>query len=228
MLMRTALHQTATSPAAARPRTGVSPGPHYASGSLELMGAPMPYARNVEIYGEHEPTEYLYKVISGGVRIYRVLTDGRRQISAFLLPGDTFGLEAGESHSCSAEAMADSVVLVTKRSAVLSLAQRDPQVARELWTLTARALGRVQNHMLALVKTAQERIAAFLLEMAERKPGAFVELPMSRQDIADYLGLTIETVSRTLTQLEQKAAIAVPSSRRIVLRNRAMLAQLNA
>jgi CRP-like cAMP-binding protein len=75
----------------------------------------------------------------------------------------------------------------------------------------------------------RERIAAFLLEMAERKPGgAFVELPMSRQDIADYLGLTIETVSRTLTQLEHQAAIAVPSSRRIVLRNRAALSELNA
>ena len=229
MLMRTALHQTATSPAAvARARNGVPPGPHAASDPLGLMGAPVPYARNVEIYGEHEPAEYLYKVISGGVRIYRVLTDGRRQISAFLLPGDMFGLEAGESHSCSAEAMADSVVRVIKRSAVLSLAQRDPEVARELWTLTARELGRVQDHMLALVKTAQERIAAFLLEMAERRPGAFVELPMSRQDIADYLGLTIETVSRTLTQLEQKAAIALSSSRRIVLRNRSMLTQLNA
>jgi CRP-like cAMP-binding protein len=229
MLMRTALHQTATSPAAAaRARNGVPPSPHAGSGPLELMGAPVPYARNVEIYGEHEPAEYLYKVISGGVRIYRVLTDGRRQISAFLLPGDMFGLEAGESHSCSAEAMADSVVLVIKRSAVLSLAQRDPEVARELWTLTARELGRVQDHMLALVKNAQERIAAFLLEMAERIPGVCVELPMSRQDIADYLGLTIETVSRTLTLLEQKATIALPSSRRIVLRNRLALAQLNA
>jgi CRP/FNR family transcriptional regulator, nitrogen fixation regulation protein len=124
--------------------------------------------------------------------------------------------------------MADSVVLVIKRSAVLSLAQRDPEVARELWTLTARELGRVQDHMLALVKNAQERIAAFLLEMAERIPGVCVELPMSRQDIADYLGLTIETVSRTLTLLEQKATIALPSSRRIVLRNRLALAQLNA
>ena len=221
MLMRTALHQTATSPAAAaRARTGVLPGPRSAANSLALMGAPVPYARNVEIFGEHEPAEYLYKVISGGVRIYRVLTDGRRQISAFLLPGDMFGLEAGESHSCSAEAMADSVVLVIKRTAVLSLAQRDPEVARELWTLTARELGRAQDHMLALVKTAQERIAAFLLEMAERIPGLAVELPMSRQDIADYLGLSLETVSRTLSALQTAAAIEVSTSRRIVLRNR--------
>jgi CRP-like cAMP-binding protein len=226
MLMRTAMHQSSTRSAiTARTRDGVTP----AADPFELMGAPVPYARNVEIYGEHEPAEYLYKVVSGGVRTYRVLTDGRRQISAFLLPGDMFGLDAGETHSCSAEAIADSVVLVIKRSAVLALAQRDGEVARELWALTARELERVQGHMLALVKNAQERIAAFLLEMAERVPrSTYVELPMSRQDIADYLGLTIETVSRTITQLEQQAAIAVPSSRRIVLRNRSALARLNA
>ena len=79
-----------------------------------------------------------------------------------------------------------------------------------------------------LIKTAQERVAGFLLEMAARAPAGEVELPMSRQDIADYLGLTIETVSRTLTQLENSAAIAVPSSRRIVLRNQAALSRLNA
>jgi CRP-like cAMP-binding protein len=193
------------------------------------MGAPMPFARNVEIYGEGEPADYIYKVVSGAVRCYRVLDDGRRQIGAFHLPGDMFGLEAGTAHASSAEAIADSVVLVIKRSAVLALAQRDPEVARQMWTLTAQELGRVQNHMLLLIRNAQERIASFLLEMAERAPGAdSVELPMSRQDIADYLGLTIETVSRTLTQLEGEAAIALPTSRRVVLRNRTALRQLNA
>ena len=192
------------------------------------MGAPMPFARNAEIYGEDEPAEYLYRVVSGAVRTYRVLHDGRRQIGAFLLPGDMFGLEAGATHATSAEAVADSVVLVIKRSAVIALADRDPDVARQLWTLTAKELGRAQNHMLVLVRNAQERIASFLLEMAERAPGAdSVELPMSRQDIADYLGLTIETVSRTLTQLEAEAAIALPTSRRVVLRDRSALTRLN-
>jgi CRP/FNR family transcriptional regulator, nitrogen fixation regulation protein len=158
-----------------------------------------------------------------------VLNDGRRQIGAFLLPGDMFGLEAGATHASSAEAVADSVILVIKRSAVVALAERDPEVASQMWTLTARELGRAQNHMLLLIRNAQERIAAFLLEMAERAPGAdAVELPMSRQDIADYLGLTIETVSRTLTQLEAEAAIALPTSRRVVLRNRSALSELNA
>jgi CRP-like cAMP-binding protein len=230
MLMRIAMHPTSSRRAAAqRGRNGLFPSPNAPDNSLDLIGAPMPFARNAEIYGEDEPAEYLYKVISGAVRTYRVLHDGRRQIGAFVLPGDMFGLEAGATHASSAEAIADSVVLVIKRSAVVALAQRDPEVARQMWTLTAQELGRAQNHMLVLVRNAQERIAAFLLEMAERRPGAdSVELPMSRQDIADYLGLTIETVSRTLTQLEAEAAIALPTSRRVVLRNRSALNRLNA
>jgi CRP-like cAMP-binding protein len=95
--------------------------------------------------------------------------------------------------------------------------------------LTGRELARVQDHVLLLIKTARERVAGFLLEMADRGPNdEAVELPMSRQDIADYLGLTIETVSRTLTGLESAATIALPSSRRVVLRNRAALRQMNA
>ena len=229
MLMRTAIHPTSSRhPAAIRGRNGV-PAPHSTGSSLDLMGAPMPFARNAEIYGQDEPAEYLYRVVRGAVRTYRVLNDGRRQIGSFLLPGDMFGLEAGETHACSAEAIADSIVLVIKRSAVVALAERDPEVARQMWTPTAQELGRAQNHMLLLVRNAQERIAAFLLEMAERAPGAeSVELPMSRQDIADYLGLTIETVSRTLTQLEGEAAIALPTSRRVVLRNRSALRRLNS
>jgi CRP-like cAMP-binding protein len=197
--------------------------------SIEFMGAPMPFARNAEIYGENEPAEYLYKVISGTVRTYKVLNDGRRQIGAFYLPGDVFGMEIGDEHSFSAEAIIDSKVLVIKRSALIALAARDNDVAHQLWSMTAGELQRAQDHIMLLIKTAQERVAGFLLEMARRSAVATeVELPMSRQDIADYLGLTIETVSRTLTQLENSAAIAVPTSRRIVLRNRAALTRLNA
>jgi CRP/FNR family nitrogen fixation transcriptional regulator len=199
-----------------------------AGNSIELMGAAMPYARNTEIFGENEPAEYLYRVISGAVRTYKVLNDGRRQIGGFYLPGDVFGLEVGDEHTFSAEAITECKVLVIKRSSVVALAARDSSIARELWTMTASELQRAQDHIMLLIKTAQERVAGFLLEMASRKPGSSeIELPMSRQDIADYLGLTIETVSRTLTQLEQSAAIAVPASRRIVLRNRAVLSRLN-
>ena len=197
--------------------------------TMEIMGASMSYARNAEIYGENEPTEYLYKLISGTVRTSKILNDGRRQIGEFYLPGDLFGHEVGSEHSFSAEAITDVKVIVIKRSAVEALAARDNDVARQLWAMTGRELQRMQEHILLLVKSAQERVAGFLLEMAERiKSTDELELPMSRQDIADYLGLTIETVSRTLTILENSAAIALPTSRRIVLRNRAALRRLNA
>jgi CRP/FNR family nitrogen fixation transcriptional regulator len=201
---------------------------HSDHSSIEFMGVAMHFGRNVEIYGENEPAEYLYKVISGSVRTYKVLADGRRQIGAFYLPGDIFGLEMGDDHSFSAEAIADSNIMIIKRSTVVALAARDNNVARQLWTLTGQELKRVQDHILLLIKTAQERVASFLLEMAARMScdKAF-ELPMSRQDIADYLGLTIETVSRTLTHLENTAAIELPSSRQVVLRNRAALGRLN-
>ena len=226
MTIRNSRHQ----PAASRLQPALPPtAPHAVGNSIELMGAVMPFARNTEIYGENEPAEYLYKVVAGAVRTYKVLNDGRRQIGAFYLPGDVFGLEIGEEHTFSAEAIVECKVMVIKRSALVALAARSHDVARQLWTMTATELQRAQGHIMLLIKTAQERVAGFLLEMAARSPSAnTVELPMSRQDIADYLGLTIETVSRTLTQLENSAAIAVPTSRRIVLRNRAALTRLNA
>jgi CRP/FNR family nitrogen fixation transcriptional regulator len=200
---------------------------HDLAGSIEMMGAPMAFARNCEIYGEDEAADYLYKVVSGAVRTYKVLADGRRQIQAFHLPGDIFGFEVENKHTLSAEAIVDSRVLVVKRSALETLAVRDNSIARELWALTARELQRVQRHVTLLIKTAQERVVSFLLEMADRAPGGTaVNLPMSRQDIADYLGVTIETVSRTLTGLETVAAIELPTSRRIVLRDQDALARL--
>jgi CRP-like cAMP-binding protein len=202
---------------------------HELSGAAELIGVPMSYGRNSEIYGESEPAEFLYKVISGTVRTYKVLNDGRRQIGGFYVPGDIFGLETGDEHTFSAEAITPCKVLVIKRSALVALAARDHEVARQLWTITGSELCRVQDHIMLLVKSAQERVAAFLLEMSRRvSAGNALELPMSRQDIADYLGLTIETVSRTLTTLENAATIELSSSRRIVLRNRSALSRLNA
>lgn len=203
-------------------------GAHAPASSIELMGAPMSFTRNAEIYGENEPADYVYKVVSGTVRTYKVLADGRRQIGAFYFPSDIFGLESGDEHTFSAEAVTDAKVLVIKRNALVALARRDNEVANQLLALTGCELRRVQDHIMLLIKTAQERVVGFLLEMSKRMPsGNQVELPMSRQDIADYLGLTIETVSRTLTHLENAAAIELPSSRRVVLRNRAALGRLN-
>ncbi len=196
---------------------------------VDVTGVPVSYARNEEIFGEGEPADYVYKVISGAARSYKVLNDGRRQIGGFHLPGELFGLGFGDVHHCSAESVGKSTILVIKRKSLIALAAADYRVAQFLLALTARELQRVQDHMLLLIRSAQERVAGFLLEMAERMAKAdAIDLPMSRQDIADYLGLTIETVSRTLTQLESAAAISVPTCRRIVLRNRNALNRLHA
>ena len=227
MLTQTAIHNGSFNHSSIRVMPSACAKQH--DDPIEMLGAPMLFARNSEIYGEGEPAEYIYKVLSGAVRTYKILSDGRRQIGSFHLPGDIFGLEGGDEHTLSAEAIAETKVLVIKHSAVMALADRDKNVARELWAMTRRDLQRVQEHILLLIKTAQERLASFLLEMANRLPGGnAVDLPMSRQDIADYLGLTIETVSRTFTQLENAATIEVPTSRRIVLRNRPALNRLNA
>ncbi|HYP34780.1 MAG TPA: helix-turn-helix domain-containing protein [Stellaceae bacterium] len=228
MLTRTAIRNVSQGQPATQPHRVPPPGATQ-TGAIELMGACMSFVANAEIYGENEPAEYLYKVVSGTVRTYKVLVDGRRQIGAFHLPGDIFGFETEDVHTFSAEAITECKITVIKRSAVMALAARDNEVARQMWTLTARELARVREHSLMLIKSAEERVAGFLLEMADRAPGGgAVELPMSRQDIADYLGLTIETVSRTLKHLEDAAAIEVPKCRRILLRNRSALRRLNA
>jgi CRP/FNR family transcriptional regulator, nitrogen fixation regulation protein len=229
------LTRTATQAVSSKRQSGCSPKavtpPRFdeCEGVIEMMGAPMPFARNSEIYGEGEPAEYLYKVVTGTVRTSKILADGRRQIGAFYIAGDLFGLEAGDEHTFSAEAISDTKVVMVKRSAIMATAARDGAVARELWAATGRELRNVQGHVLLLIKSAQERVAGFLLEMAERNRSIdVVELPMSRQDIADYLGLTIETISRTFTQLENSTVIAVPTARRIEIRNRSALNRLNS
>src|SRR6266511_4471942 len=229
MLTQTAIRNVSQREPATQPRRVPVPGAAMRTGTIELMGACMPFAANAEIYGENEPADYLNNHGSGTVRTYKVLVDGRRQVGAFHLPGDIFGFETGDEHTFSAEAITDCRIIVIKRSAVRALAARDNDVARQMWALTARELRRVQEHSLVLIKSAEERVAGFLLEMADRVPSSgAVELPMGRQDIADYLGLTIETVSRTLKHLENAAAIEVSKRRRILLRNRSALHRLNA
>ncbi|HEY1543041.1 MAG TPA: helix-turn-helix domain-containing protein [Xanthobacteraceae bacterium] len=204
------------------------PGPPPSRSQIEAIGVPMLFKRNKEVYGQGEPSESFYRVVDGAVRSCRILADGRRNIGAFYLPGDLFGLDAGAAHGFSAEAVTDARLLVIKRRSLLALAASDGDVARELWNLTERELARALEHAVLLSKTAQERMAGFVLEMAERATGQTIDLPMPRQDIADYLGLTIETVSRTLTSLEQQAAIELPNCHRIVLRDGVALKELNS
>jgi CRP/FNR family transcriptional regulator, nitrogen fixation regulation protein len=228
MLMQTELRPVSTHHS--RTNTVAHPLPPRATfGTMEAMGSQMKFGPNAEIFGEGEPAEYMYKVVKGAVRTYKILSDGRRQIGGFYLPGDIFGLEMGTEHQFSAEAINAATVLVVRRSAIVSLAERDCEAARELWSFTGSELRRVQEHMLLLVKSARQRVASFLLEMSNRLTATdAIELPMSRQDIADYLGLTIETVSRTMTQLVSSQTIVLASSRRVVLRNAGALRRLDA
>lgn len=201
---------------------------------VSSLGTVVQVARNSEIFGEDEPAEYIYVVLSGVVRICKLLGDGRRQIEAFCLPGDAFGWERGATNRFSAEAVNECRLARVKRSILFARASDDAELAQALWALTFAELHRAQDHLLLLGrKTAQERVAAFLLDLARRsasslEPATEVVLPMSRQDIADYLGLTIETVSRTLTSLEEAAIIALPSSRRVMLRDRHALRRLDS
>ena len=197
---------------------------------LGVEGIRLSFGRNAEIFGEGESADYVYRVVSGAVRTYKILSDGRRQIGDFYLPGDVFGLAMGAEHALSAEAVENTVVLAMKRSWLVTLAKSDCDVAHTLWSLSLHDLQRSQEHMLLLGrKGAVERVVGFLMDMAERMPAERdVILPMSRQDIADYLGLTIETVSRTMTQLQDEALIELRNCRHVVLRDREALEDISA
>src|SRR2546425_3851367 len=127
--------------------------------AIEEIGAAMVFPRDADIYRESSPATYLYKVISGTVRTLKTMSNGRRHIRAFYLPDDIFGLETGQEHAFSAEAITDAKLLVIERKAVLALAARDNDIARQLWSLTSRELKHAQNQALLLILSAQERVA---------------------------------------------------------------------
>jgi CRP/FNR family nitrogen fixation transcriptional regulator len=189
------------------------------------------YNRGAEIFGEAEPAEYIYQVIDGSVRSYKLLSDGRRQINAFHLCGDIFGLENGNNHRFTAEAIVDTTVRLMKRVSLAHVAETDATVARDLLNMTANCLRHAEDHMLLLGrKTSLERVAAFLLEMDGRLTAAgIMALPMCRRDIADYLGLTLETVSRALSALHDEGILGFigQTQRQIVLLDRPKLAALD-
>lgn len=189
------------------------------------------YRRGTEIYGEAEPADYVYQVVEGAVRSYKLLADGRRQIGAFHLVGDIFGLENCAAHRFTAEAIVDTTVRLMKRESLEQVAQKDSVVAHDLLSMTTSNLQHAEDHMLLLGrKTSLERVAAFLLEMDRRLLASDVmALPMSRRDIADYLGLTLETVSRALSHLHSQGVLEFlgQTQRQIVLLDRVELGKLD-
>jgi CRP/FNR family transcriptional regulator, nitrogen fixation regulation protein len=189
------------------------------------------YRRDNEIFGEAEPANYVYQVKFGAVRTFKLLSDGRRQIGAFHLPGDIFGIESGDFYRFTAEAIRETRVQITKQERLLGGdSEASGFSSKELLRLIAGSLERAESHVLLLGRqNALERVAAFLMEMDRglRSPKVLV-LPMSRRDIADYLGLTHETVTRYFSTLRDRGILGYPdiSHREIVLHDKAQLAQL--
>jgi CRP/FNR family transcriptional regulator, nitrogen fixation regulation protein len=186
------------------------------------------YRRESEIYGEKEPAKYLYQITEGAVRSYKLLSDGRRQIGAFHLAGDVFGFESGPVHRFTTEAIVDTHVRLMRRSSFEVAANSDLTLVLDLLKMTTSKLQHAEEHMLLLGrKNAIERVATFLIEMDRRlRKAGFLSLPMSRRDIADYLGLTLETVSRELSHLEAQHTIAFLGARQVVLLDRKRLVDL--
>jgi CRP/FNR family transcriptional regulator, nitrogen fixation regulation protein len=197
-----------------------------------LGGRVLHFAPDQEIYTEGAEAKSFYKIASGVVRTCKFLNDGRRQIDSFHVTGDLFGFEVGAEHRLAAEAVSDCTVIPYRRRGLEALAATDARLARQLFSHAMQCLERAQEHSLLLARrSAAQKLAAFLLQMADRRGAPedeVVDLAMTRQDIADYLGLTIETVSRTLSQLERDAVIALPTARRIRLISRMALRSLNS
>jgi CRP-like cAMP-binding protein len=193
---------------------------------LEPQAITIHFDRDQEIVAQGEPAGNCYLIMSGCVRTVKLMEDGRRQIGEFLFPGDLFGWEALGEHDFAAEAVTSVTLRRYARRTLEAFADRNRDFARSLREVTAGQLRAGRERMVLLGrKTASERIASFLLEMAGRvapNGRAFIELPMGRADIADYLGLTIETVCRGLTQLRRHGTIAVERAN-IMIYNRSAL-----
>ncbi len=189
--------------------------------SLQAFGTVQRFTRNETIFNEGDEARFSYRVVSGAVRLCKVLPDGRRQIADFSLPGDFFGLEATDEHALTAEALVDAIVVRYLKSQLDELGDERADIRDALMATLRRSLWSAQHHVIMLGRqTAMERVVSFLLQLSVRaRSGLAIELPMGRQDIADYLGLTIETVCRALSELKSRELIATPDRRTVVLKN---------
>lgn len=190
--------------------------------ALESIGTRQSFARNQEIYAEGDACKHWYKVVSGTVRICKLFADGRRHIAEFCFSGDCFGLEDLDERAFAAEAVDDAIVMCFPRGASERLADESPALGRLLREAMLRNLTAAHARMLLLGRMdAPQRVAHFLIEMGERKAGEnHFDLPMSRNDIADYLGLTVETVCRVLSAFKRDGSIEMPQPHHLDIRKR--------
>ena len=213
MLTQTADARPYALPSRLKVRTGFEP-----EKSIGLFrGKEKAFGPNEDLFNEGDPADCIFMITRGAVRSYKLLGEGRRKIEAFRLRGDVFGFDPGTEREFCAQAIDEVCVLIARRHSFVDAAT-SYETMRELCAVSARELRRVQQHTLLLAMTAPQRMACFLIEMLRRLGERhIVELPMSRQDIADYLGLSIETVSRAFARFEASGLISLPTSRHIVL-----------
>jgi CRP/FNR family transcriptional regulator, nitrogen fixation regulation protein len=196
---------------------------------LDSLAVPVKCRRGEEIYGAERPVENWYRVVAGVARRFTLRPNGRRQIVDLLLPGDGFGFGIDGKHYFSAEAVgAGTVIAQYPRLRVEMSAASDSVMAMELREMARQETSRLQTLILILGGiTAEEKVAAFLVNLAERLSVAGsepVSLPISRYDIADFLALSVETVSRALTSLKERGVIILMGPRRVKIIDRELLA----
>ncbi|MGB7004743.1 MAG: helix-turn-helix domain-containing protein [Pseudolabrys sp.] len=193
-----------------------------------LRRGPVRYSRDQTIVIEGETSEYIFLVISGAVRSFRSFQSGSRSIATFYFPTEFFGLADHRTHLLTMEASADANILFFKRSALFSMAKRESRIANFLLTTTLTEIRRTQEHTLLISRAAKSRVASFLIDLSKRiRTQNLLDLPMSHQDIADHLGLTIETISRMITQMERSGLITRGRSYcDLILNNRQALARM--
>ena len=181
------------------------------------------------LFDEGEPAKHVFNVTAGAIKIYKLLADGRRQMTGFLFPGDFLGLANDDNYAYSAEAVTYSTLCRFPRVKLEPLLERYPKMEHRLLGMASHELAVAQEQMLLLGrKNAREKVASFLLMLSRRaeqrgQPSNPISVPMSRNDIGDFLGLTTETVSRTITQLKSSGAISLLSNGKIDLLDRAAM-----
>ncbi len=184
------------------------------------------------LFDEGDTREFAYNVSEGVMRLCKLLPDGRRQVTGFLFPGDHLGLSAHNNYSYSAEAVTGSHLCRFRASELEGLFEELPNLALRLFAMTNDELAAAQEQILLLGrKNPKEKVISFLLALSERnvnrgQPASPIDLPMRRADIADYLGLTVETVSRTFSRLKEEGVVALPSADRVILKQPDLLEEL--